>query len=105
MYHITQSKRADKKLQVITPNGRSIHFGAKGYSDYTIHKNKARKALYIARHKQRESWGKGGIHTKGFWAYHILWNKPTIISSIRDTAKRFKIKITYDLINYTIDSL
>jgi hypothetical protein len=31
------------------------HFGAKGMSDYTIHKDAARKARYLARHAVGEN--------------------------------------------------
>ena len=32
----------------------SVHFGAKGMSDYTIHKDDERKYRYIMRHKKNE---------------------------------------------------
>lgn len=44
----------DKKMSVYAFDGKStrlIHFGAKGYSDYTLHKDEGRKELYILRHK------------------------------------------------------
>ena len=28
-----------------------------------------------------------------FWAHNLLWNKPTLSASIKDTENRFKIKI------------
>lgn len=93
MYSITTSSRKDKKLQVTTPEGKTIHFGAKGYSDYTIHKDAERKDRYISRHQSKEDWSKSGINTAGFWSKHILWNKPTIDESLNDTIKTFKIKI------------
>ena len=31
---------------------KSIHFGAAGYEDYTIHKDDKRKELYIKRHEK-----------------------------------------------------
>ena len=79
---------------VVNKNGRkkTIHFGATGYSDYTIHKDPARRDRYDARHRSRENWK--DPMTAGFWAKWILWNKPTINASIRDTAKRFNLKIS-----------
>jgi len=35
-YRIKRSTRKDKKYMLITPNGKSIHFGAHGMQDYTI---------------------------------------------------------------------
>ena len=57
-------------------------------SDYTKHKNPERKKLYENRHKSRENWN--DPLTAGFYAKNILWNKPTITESVKDTNKRFK---------------
>lgn len=76
------------KYYIITNTGRRVYFGAYGYSDYTIHKDKDRKERYIERHKQRENWTKSGIDTAGFWSRWLLWNKPTIKSSYDDIKKR-----------------
>lgn len=75
-------------------DGKKVHFGAKGYSDYTKHKDPSRKQRYITRHKARENWNKSGIKTAGFWSRWILWNKPSLGGSIRDTASRFGITIS-----------
>jgi hypothetical protein len=89
---LSKSPRKDKKLMAIV-GGKKIHFGAKGYSDYTIHKDFNRMKRYEARHKKRENWGKSGIKTAGFWSKWVLWNKPSLSASIRDLEKRFKVKI------------
>ena len=49
-----------------------------------MHKNPERKERYEKRHKANEDWSKKGIETSGFWAKHILWNKPTLEGSIKD---------------------
>ena len=77
------------KYYIITSSGRKIYFGAKGYSDYTIHKDPKRKQRYIERHKDKENWTKSGIDTAGFWSKNLLWNKPTIETSYNDIKKRF----------------
>jgi len=87
---LEKSKWAGKKYTVVVDN-KTIHFGAKGMSDYTIHKDKERKERYIARHKKRENWNKGGIKTAGFWSRWLLWNKPTIGGSKRDISQRFNV--------------
>jgi hypothetical protein len=48
---------------------------------------------YENRHKKRENWKKSGIKTAGFWSKWILWNKPSLNRSIKDTEERFNIKI------------
>lgn len=92
-YILSRSRRADKKFQVITPSGKKVYFGAKGYQDYTMHKNPERKRNYISRHSTREKWGKSGLDTAGFWSRWLLWNLPSIDASIKDIQKRFAIKI------------
>jgi hypothetical protein len=92
---IQKSTRPEKKYMVTIDDSKTIHFGAKNYSDYTKHKNKSRMLRYRNRHKSRENWGKSGIYSAGFWSLWILWNKPSFIDSIKDTEKRFNIKIIY----------
>ena len=89
---LSKSKRKDKKYMVEVDN-KTIHFGAKGYSDYTIHKDPERKERYIKRHKKNEEWGKKGIKTAGFWSRWAIWNKPTLKASIKDIEKKFNVDI------------
>ena len=89
---LEKSKLPTKKYS-ITIDNKTINFGAKGYSDFTIHKDEERMHRYENRHKKRENWKKSGIETAGFWSKWILWNKPSFVGSIRDTEKRFNIKI------------
>jgi hypothetical protein len=66
------------KYYIITKSGKTIKFGALGYSDYTIHKDEARKQRYINRHKNgNENWTKSGVDTPGWWSYKFLWTYPT----------------------------
>lgn len=71
--------------------GKTIHFGAAGYSDYTLSKDNKKKSAYLARHAPRELWN--NLNTAGSWSRWILWNKPTIAHSVKDMEKRFDIKI------------
>jgi hypothetical protein len=84
---IIYDKNEDKK--------KTIHFGAKGYEDFTIHKNNERKYRYIDRHKKKEDWQ--DPFTAGFWALHTLWNKPTLQGSLNDIKRNFDIKIKNDI--------
>ena len=85
---IMPSDKKDKKYMARIDDTRSVHFGAKGYSDYTVHKDDERKERYINRHKKNENWN--DFNTAGFWSRWVLWNKPTITESIRDINNRFK---------------
>ena len=66
---------------------KTTHFGAAGMSDYTKHKDPARKQRYMNRHKATEHWQKP--MTAGSLSRYILWNKPTLRASISDYKKRF----------------
>ena len=92
---IKPSTQKTKKLMAIfyDDNGKKIkttHFGAKGMSDFTIHKDKERKERYLDRHRKRENWN--APMTAGALSRWLLWNKPTLQGSIRDYKKRFKLK-------------
>ena len=91
---LQKSKLSSKKFAVIIDN-KTINFGSKGYSDFTLHGDYDRMKRYENRHRSRENWKKSGLKTSGFWAKWILWNKPSLTASIKDTEKRFKIKIKY----------
>ena len=94
---VRKSTRADKKLMAVFSDGRKVHFGARGYEDYTTHKDPQRKSNYIARHRPTEDWTKTGLYTAGFWSKHLLWNEPTLQKSASDLARRFGL--LYSLIN------
>ena len=94
---LTNSPLKTKKYKVVITDGKkkkTINFGAKGYEDFTIHKNTERKNRYIDRHKSNEDWQ--DPFTAGFWALHALWNKPTLQGSLNDIKHKFDIKIKND---------
>ena len=71
---------------MVKVDGRTIHFGDAKYEDYTTHKDPKRKANYLARHSG-EDWT--DPKTAGFWARWLLWNKPSLVASVRDLEQRF----------------
>lgn len=97
-YTLYKSENSAKKYDVFVETTRGtikkVSFGATGYSDFTKHKDPERKQRYINRHKARESWTKTGVATAGFWSRWVLWNKPTIRESLKDTITRFNLKPT-----------
>ena len=86
---ISKSNKKDKKLMAVIDGKKTIHFGQAGASDFTKHKDEDRKARYIDRHQRREDWGKTGVDTAGFMSKHLLWNKPTLQSSVNDLNKKY----------------
>ena len=95
---IKRSNKPDKKFDVVIDNKKTVSFGFKSMSDFTLHKGPERKARYIARHKSNEDWAKSGIKTVRFYAKHVLWNKPTLQASVNDLNHRYK-KIKFILKN------
>ena len=84
---ITPSDKPTKKFEARIDGKKSIHFGQAGASDFTIHKDTERKERYIDRHSKNEDWN--NPLTAGFYSRWILWNRPTITESVRDTNRRF----------------
>jgi hypothetical protein len=70
------SRNKNKKFYVIY-NKKRINFGAKGYSDYTIHQDEERRKRYFARHsKIKNKEGKFVYKLKtsaSFWSLNLLW--------------------------------
>ena len=88
---LSKSNTKNKKYKVLIIDGdtkKTINFGQKGYEDFTTHKDPKRKENYITRHKAREDWS--DPFTAGYWSRWILWNEPSIESSVRDLRKRNK---------------
>ena len=92
---IKKSTKQDKKLMAIFTdnNGKKItttHFGAKGMTDFTIHKDKERRERYIRRHKR--DLRTGDPTRAGFLSMYVLWgDEPNLNSSIRNYKKRLAI--------------
>ena len=87
---ITRSHKPTKKYDahlLVDGRERTIPFGAKGYEDYTNHKDPKRKELYLKRHREREDWN--DPTTPGFWSRWYLWNLPTRESSERLLRAKF----------------
>ena len=92
---IKPSTRKDKKYMAIFTDDegkkvKTTFFGSAGMSDFTKHKDEARKKLYLDRHRKRENWN--DYMSAGALSRWILWNLPTLKASIADYKKRFKLK-------------
>jgi hypothetical protein len=85
-YTIEPSTRAAKKWMVTTPTGRTIHFGAAGYEDYTMHGDLMRARDYVRRHAAREDWS--DPETAGYWSRWLLWDKPSIRAAVAAIRQR-----------------
>jgi len=116
---ITKSPNSKKKFRATLEDGRTVDFGASGYSDYTKHKNPSRMRSYILRHgghvprqtieerdpkkihkkmlnvtrSDKENWKISGIDSAGFWSRWYLWSFPYFGEVEKFMSKRFEIKI------------
>ena len=116
---ITKSPNSKKKFRATLDDGRTVDFGASGYSDYTKHKNPSRMRSYILRHgghvprqtieerdpkkihkkmlnvtrSDKENWKISGIDSAGFWSRWYLWSFPYFGEVEKFMSKRFEIKI------------
>lgn len=97
-YYLEPSSRKEKKWMVhyINPDTNkinTIHFGQKNFEDYTQHKNKDRRDKYEKRHSNMgEDWNDPQSGA-GFWAYNLLWTYPNFKKAIKETEKKYNIKI------------
>ena len=116
---LIHSPKRDKKFRVILSNGKTVDFGQKGYSDFTLHKTPKRMRSYVQRHggvipkttmdekdplkirermlrvtrSDKEDWGRSGFDTAGFWSRWLLWSHPTIPGAARIIEEKFGVTI------------
>ena len=99
---LSKSSRKDKKYMIKHDN-KTTHFGQRGARDFTLMNNKSSqfyepdkerrektKKNYQSRHKNDNL---KNPYSAGALAFYLLWNKPTLSSSIKDFEKRFNINI------------
>lgn len=87
---VTKSHLPKKKYDahlIVDGKIKIVPFGAKGYSDYTQHKDKIRKNRYITRHHLREDWS--NPLSPGFWSRWYLWEEPTKEQAEKKLINRF----------------
>jgi hypothetical protein len=92
---VVKSHLATKKYDAIFTyedgKTKTVPFGAAGYSDYTIHRDKDRRNRYILRHSRSENFN--DYMSAGSLAKHILWGPSTsLIENIKIFKKRFNLK-------------
>jgi len=86
---IIENPDATHKFVAIFNNGTKTKFGAKGYQDFTMHKNIQRRQRYIQRHWRDLS--TNDPTRAGYLSMFILWNKPSLQKSLQDYRTRLSI--------------
>jgi hypothetical protein len=72
------------KWVALFKDGKRVKFGAEGYEDYTMHKNRARRDLYRKRHEK--DLRTGNPYRPGYLSYFILWGDHT---NLRDAVRAY----------------
>jgi len=67
-------KKFDVYVKTREGNIKKISFGAKGYEDFTTHKDKERRRLFRLRHKC-DPVSKLNKDSARYWACQFLWGK------------------------------
>jgi|TARA_R110000744_G_scaffold238433_1_gene355924 hypothetical protein len=87
---ISKSDKSGKKLKAVftRENGRTktTHFGASGYDDYTLTKDKEQRTRYRNRHRKDNI---NNPESAGSLSWHVLWGEST---SRQQNIKSYKRK-------------
>jgi hypothetical protein len=84
------STKKDKRFMVTFENGKVVHFGAKKGQTYIDHKDKAKRAAWIARHRVREDWN--DPYSAGALSRFLLWGDSTDFeTNHRAFMRKFKV--------------
>ena len=89
---VASDSKTKKYTATFMVNGKEkkVSFGAKGYDDYTIKKDKEQRDRYRKRHAKDL---KTNDPTRaGYLSYYLLWGDSTSLQqNIKDYKKRFKL--------------
>lgn len=88
--HLERATDGKHKWVAVFDDGTRTAFGAKGYEDYTQHKNPLRRANYLSRHRANETWS--NPKTAGSLSRWILWGDSTSLdANLRSFKRRFSL--------------
>jgi hypothetical protein len=102
--YLLQSDKPNKKWAMFFPVSKKvIHFGGKGYRDFTLMNDK-KSVHYLSNKKQRDlvkdryraRHAKDDIdnpETAGALSWFILWQMPTLQGGMKNYAKKFNLRV------------
>jgi len=101
---IIRSPNRKKKFRAVLEDGRTVDFGASGYSDYTKHipkrtiaerePKKIQEMMLDVTSSDKENWKLSGIDGAGFWSRWYLWGHPTFEGAKKIITRKFGVVIT-----------
>ena len=89
---VASNSKTKKYTATFMVNGKEkkTSFGAKGYDDYTIKKDKEQRDRYRKRHAKDLK--TGDPMRAGYLSYYLLWGDSTSLKqNIKSYKKRFKL--------------
>ena len=72
---IEKSDRKGKRFKATYANGKVVHFGLAGGKTYIDEGDKAKRELYLKRHRARENWE--DPFSAGSLSRYLLWGDST----------------------------
>ena len=90
--HIRESTRPGKKwMAQVREDGlrETAHSGQQGASDYTINKDDARRASYLARRGSKEDWSRDGVLTPGWLSRWLLSEKRSMPQALANASTMY----------------
>jgi hypothetical protein len=98
-FTLYKSHTAGKRYDVIVPNPltgrtRRVAFGAKDYSNYTLHHDQERREQYRSRHRHDHI---NDPFKPGFWSWHVLWGDSTDLDKCMSTAVELAKSLLKDM--------
>ena len=94
---IQKTSKPKKKMEAVFKDKdgkvvKTTYFGAKGYSDYTLHKDKKRRERYRKRH-EKDVKGVKDFTTAGHLSMDVLWgDSSNLKTAINAYKKKYKLK-------------
>ena len=70
---ILQSTRKNKKIMILKPDNKYVHFGDSRYEDFTQHKDKDRQQKYLNRSSKIKGNWKDNKYSPNNLSMNILW--------------------------------
>ena len=70
---IYRSTNKDKKYQILTPDGKWVHFGQMGYEDFTKHLDQERRENYLKRASGMKGDWRTNPYSANALAMRVLW--------------------------------
>jgi hypothetical protein len=86
LLRVIHAKNPKKKWRAEFSDGKAVEFGATGYTDFTLSKDKAQRDRYRARHA-KDLLVDDPV-TPAFLSYYILWGESTDMGRNIATYKR-----------------